>query len=95
MEFMVAVAQVVSHEADVSEALSAVMLPKGVRLLRFSLDSDWSGDPAVHIVYGVSKKIPLTKARVRELVALSRAAADAVDQVQLDRHTYVTFDDVR
>jgi hypothetical protein len=29
------------------------------------------------------------------LVALSRAAADAVDKMQLDRHTYVSFDDVR
>jgi hypothetical protein len=95
MERMAALATPTPQEAAVAEALSTVTPPKGVRLLRFALDTDWSGDPAVHVVYGVSKKIPLTKARVRDLVALSRAAADAVDKMQLDRHTYVSFDDVR
>jgi hypothetical protein len=92
---MAALAHPSPQEADVEQALSTVTPPKGVRLLRFALDTDWSGDPAIHVVYGVSKKIPLTKARIRDLVTLSRTTADAVDKVQLDRHTYVSFDDVR
>jgi hypothetical protein len=92
---MAALAQPTPQEAAVAEALSTVTLPKGVRLVRFYFDNDWSGDPAVRVVYGVSKKIPLTKARVRDLVSLSDAASRAVDQLNLDRFTYVTFDDVR
>jgi hypothetical protein len=92
---MAALAQSVPQEAAIADVLASVPLPKGVRLLRFYFDSDWSGDPAIRVVYGVSKKIPLTKARVRDLVALSRAAADTIDTLHLDRFTYVTFDDLR
>jgi hypothetical protein len=92
---MAALVQSTPQEALVADALATVSLPKGVRLLRFYFDSDWSGDPAVRVVYGVSKKIPLTKARVRDLVALMREAENAIDILHLDRFAYVTFDDVR
>ena len=92
---MAALAQSTPQEALVAEALGNVTLPKGVRLLRVYFDTDWAGDPAIRVVYGVSKKIPLTKARVQDLVVLSRAAAKATDELHLDRHTYVNFDDVR
>jgi hypothetical protein len=92
---MAALAQPTPLEASVAEALATVSVPKGTKLLRFYFDSDWAGDPAVRVVYGVSKHVPLTKARARELAALSRAAQAAVDKLQLERFTYVTFDDVR
>jgi hypothetical protein len=92
---MAALVQSTPQEAAVAEALASVALPKGVRLLRFTLDNDWSGDPAVHVVYGVSKKIPSTKANINQLVLLSRAVRDAVDELRLDRFTYVSFEDVR
>jgi hypothetical protein len=92
---MAALAQPTPQEAAITEALASVALPKGVRLLRFALDNDWTGDPAVHVVYGVSKKIPDTKANIKKLVDLSRAVREAVDELRLDRFTYVNFEDVR
>ncbi len=84
-----------AQEKRVREALETVRLPQGVRLLRFSLDTDHTGDPAVRVVYGVSRRFPLTAARGRELAALSRATADAVLNGGVDRFAYTTFEDVR
>jgi hypothetical protein len=92
---MAALAQPTPQEASVADALASVALPKGVRLLRFALDNDWTGDPAVHVVYGVSKKIPPTKANINKLVLLTRSVQAAVDELRLDRFTYVGFEDVR
>ena len=90
-----ALVAVSAQEELVKEALATVSLPKGVRLLRFFFDTDHTGDPAVRVVYGVSKKVPLTARRGRELAALSQATSFAIRDTGIDRFAYTTFDDVR
>lgn len=82
-------------EAMAREVLSGLQLPKGVRLIRIFFDSDWSGDPATRVVYGVSKRLPLTKLRVRELTKLSVATETALETVREGGSVYVSFEDVR
>jgi len=92
---MAALAQVNPLETTAREVLAGLILPKGVRLLRVFFDSDWSGDPATRVVYGVSKGVPLTKARVRQLTALSVATESALASIREGGSVYVSFEDVR
>jgi hypothetical protein len=82
-------------EMTIREIVNKVVPPKGVRLRRIYFDNDHSGDPSVYIVYGVSKKIPLTKSRVRSLSALSNAVADPIWDLPSGPIPYVRFEDVR
>jgi len=92
---MAALAQVNPLETTAREVLTRLSLPKGVRLLRIFFDSDWSGDPATTVVYGVSKSLPLTKPRVRQLTELSIATESALSTIREGGLVYVLFEDVR
>ena len=92
---MAALAQVNPLETTAREVLTGLSLPKGVRLLRIFFDSDWSGDPATRVVYGVSKSLPLTKPRVRQLTELSVATESALAAIREGGSVYVSFEDVR
>ncbi len=78
-----------------ASAIDSVPTPDGVRLQRFFFDSDHSGDPAIRVVFGVSKKIPLTKRRVTTLTQFRIAVGDALWKLSLGPIPYVTFEDVR
>jgi hypothetical protein len=92
---MATLAQVNPLEATARTILAGIALPKGVRLLRIFFDSDWSGDPATRVVYGVSKRHPLTKLRVHELTKLSIATESALAAIREGGLVYVSFEDVR
>jgi hypothetical protein len=92
---MAALAQINPLETSAREVLTRLALPKGVKLLRIFFDSDWSGDPATTVVYGVSKSHPLTKARVRQLTELTVATESALASIREGGLVYVWFEDVR
>jgi hypothetical protein len=92
---MAALAQVNPLETTAREVLAGLSLPKGVRLLRIVFDSDWSGDPATTVVYGVSKSLPLTKARVRQLTELTVATESALSSIREGGLAYVWFEDIK
>jgi hypothetical protein len=92
---MAALAQPDVMETTILGIVDSIPPPKGVRLRRVYFENDHSGDAAVYIVYGVSKKFPLTKARVRELTALSDAVTDPIWNIRNSPIPYVKFEDVR
>jgi hypothetical protein len=90
---MAAIAQPATREALVAEAVRSVSLPKGVRLKQIFFDTDHAGDLALRVIFSVSRKTPLTAARLRALAGLDRKVADAVRPLQLGALTYVRFTD--
>lgn len=84
-----------AQEDLIKEALASVAIPKGVRLLRFFFDTDHTGDPAVRVVYGVSKRAFPSMVGGRDLSELSLATAIAIRQTGIDRVPYTDFKDVR
>jgi hypothetical protein len=92
---MAALAQPDLLEASIREIVDSIVPPKGVRLRRIYFDNDHSGDPAVYIVFAVSKKVPLTKPRIRSLSALSNAVTDPIWNMPSAPIPYVRFEDVR
>ncbi len=91
--FVMPVSDLSRQEAAVQAVVSGVAVPAGVHLQEIRLDTDHSGDPAVYVFYRVSKRIPLTKKRVRELVAFQDAAASAIDALHTGRFPYIRFVD--
>ncbi|MES2391817.1 MAG: hypothetical protein V4555_09255 [Acidobacteriota bacterium] len=82
-------------ETTIRGIVDSIVPPKGVRLRRIDFANDHSGDAAVYIVFAVSKRIPLTKARVRDLSSLSDTVADPIWQLPDGPIPYVRFEDVR
>ena len=75
----------------VEDAVRSVEVPKGVELRRIAFDNDFGGDPAIRVVYGITRRIALTKARVRELTDFKLAVGDRIWSLQTGRIPYVTF----
>jgi len=92
---MVALAQPIPQEVAVAEAVRSLPLPKGVRLKTISFDEDHSGDPAVYVIFAVSKQYGLGPARIRSLTALRESVLRAFDGLGLDQLCYVRFVDVK
>jgi hypothetical protein len=92
---MAALAQPVAQEALVEQAVRSIAIPEGIRLRRIVFDTDHSGDTAVYVMFGVSKKFELTPARVRKLGTLRRAVTDKIDELNIGRLPYVVFEDAR
>jgi hypothetical protein len=92
---MAALAQSVPQEAAVADLLGTLELPKGVRLRKVFFDTDWSGDPAIRIVFVNSLKYPLTKQRIDLLSDLMVRAARLVNAAWPDHFAYVTFDEAK
>ncbi len=90
---MAALAQPVSQEAAVTDLLGTLELPKGIRLRRVFFDTDWSGDPAIRIVFVNSLKYPLTKQRIDLLSDVSLKAARIINRAWIDHFAYVTFEE--
>ncbi|HEX4154151.1 MAG TPA: hypothetical protein VHY48_00935 [Acidobacteriaceae bacterium] len=90
---MAALAQSVTREALVNEAVKSIPLPKGVKLSQIFFDSDHAGDLALRVIFSVSRKNPLTAARLRTLAKLDEKVADAVRPLQLGALSYVRFTD--
>jgi hypothetical protein len=92
---MAALAQPVPQEAAVAEMVRSLTLPKGVRLKTTFFDVDHSGDPAVYVVFAVSKQYGLGPARIRSLTSLRERVLRAFDSLGLDQLCYVRFVDVK
>jgi hypothetical protein len=90
---MAALAQPVPQEAAVTELLSTLELPKGVRLRRVFFDNDWSGDPAIRIVFVNSLKYPLSKQRINQLSDVKNRARRVVNAAWPDHYAYATFEE--
>ena len=84
-----------SEETVFTSAVASVTPPTGVRLRRLALDTDFTGDPAVRVVYGVSKKVPLPRKRAQSLASFSRNVANKLWDLSTERIPYVTFEDVK
>ena len=89
------VAEMLRQQESVKSVVSALDVPRGVRLRNVEFRPDNSGDPAVYITFAVSKKITLTEARLEEIAKLRRAATNAVDALQTSLLPYVHFQDQR
>jgi hypothetical protein len=92
---MAALAHPVPKEAEVEAVIRAVPLPEGVSFENLVFDTDYVGDPAIRVKFSVSKKTPLTPARVRELARIHDKVADAVRPLQVGALTYVRFTDAK
>jgi hypothetical protein len=79
----------------VEEAVKSVPTPRGVRLRRIYFDTDSTGDPAIYIVFAVSRRLGVAPARIRSIGDLQDAVREAVDAVQADRIPYVRFEDAK
>ena len=79
--------------ATVQSAVAEVQLPAGVHLQEVRLDTDHTGDPAVYVFYRVSKRIPLDKKRISELVQLQDAVTSTLDLLKTGRLPYIRFVD--
>lgn len=94
-EGMAALAQSSSQEHVITETIRSVPAPDGVRLRRFFFDRDHTGDPAIRVIFGVSKKYDLTKQRLSELNQFRVNVGRALWNASEDRIPYVTFEDAK
>jgi hypothetical protein len=90
---MAALPQVDPIEMLLDQTVKAVPVPKGVLLRRIYFDTDSTGDPAIYIVYAVSRRLGIAPAAVRSIGTLENAVSEAVEALHLDRIVYVRFED--
>jgi hypothetical protein len=88
---MAALATPTPLEAIVEETVKSFTPPKGIRLHRVYFDEDHTGDPAIRVIFVVTRKIELTKQRVQELSDFRLAVADALWKLQTERIPYVRY----
>jgi hypothetical protein len=88
---MAALATPTPMEVAVEETVRSFMPPKGIRLHRVYFDEDHTGDPAIRVIYVVTRKVELTKQRVKELSDFRRSVASALWELQTGRIPYVTY----
>jgi hypothetical protein len=92
---MAALAHPSPQEAVVEKEIRSLSMPKGVRLRTVSFDTDHSGDPAVYVVFTVSKQQGFGPARIRSLGVLRNFVFGVIDNLNLNRLCYVRFVDVK
>lgn len=95
IQVMAALAQRSPQEVAVEERLRSVELPRGVKLKAAFFDLDYSGDAAIYVVFSVSKQLGLGPARIKSLGQLRERVFAMLDEMGLDRLTYVRFVDVK
>lgn len=82
------------EEPEVRELLAEVPLPAGVELQRIDAGEDWTGEPAMHIVLGVSQSVPLTKERVSDLRRVMQRIDNKMIDAGMPKWPFVHFVDV-
>jgi len=88
---MAALAQPVPQEAEIAEVVAAVPAPKGVRLKRIFFDNDHAGDPAIRVIFTLTRRGPSDKARMSTLTDFRIAVRDRLWDLQTGRIPYVRF----
>ncbi len=92
---MAAVAQV-DEEVLVREVIGGIDPPPGVRLRYINLNYvDSTGDLAVQVVFGVSKRIPLTEQRIANLSRFKRALAESITLLGLPKWPLINYVETR
>ena len=81
----------IDEEALVREKIAELPLPKGVKFKHITKAVDWTGDPSFEIYFSVSKKIPLTKRYLTELVRVESDLKDRIFALKLERWPFVRF----
>jgi hypothetical protein len=95
IEAMSMVAPSILDEETVAKAVDSVLRPQGVSRGRISFDLDHAGEPAIRVIFPVSKKIALTPSRVTELAEFRRSVRDAVRALGSASFPYVSLEDAR
>lgn len=75
--------------------LAVVERPEGVGDPDPLFGTDHSGDAAVHIIFPVTTKIKLTKARISRLANFSEKVHDRVRELGLKEIAYVRFREIK
>jgi hypothetical protein len=83
------------QEESVKQAIDGIALPPGVKFRGMDFGFDHSGDPALYLVYGVSKRLGFGAARMRLLHQFDREVTDASYQTGIERLVYVRFEDTK
>ena len=76
------------EDALVIEQIRQIKLPEGVTFKRIEQSQDWTGYPMLRVFFSSSKRVPLTKKRVKELAALQMEVFDRVISLDLGKWPY-------
>lgn len=86
----------IDHDRQlVEKALSSIALPVGVGKPTIDFGPDHSGDASVRLTFPVSRKVALTKARVKQLTALSLSLQQFLYARDIERIPYIRFSETR
>jgi hypothetical protein len=79
-------------KAEIADAIASVPAPKGVRLDRFFFDNDHAGDPAIRVIFTLTRRGgPSDKERISTLTDFRIAVRDRLWDLQTGRIPYVSF----
>lgn len=79
------------EESLIRDFVAQTTLPVGVRFKRVDQAIDSSGEPALRIIFAVSRKFPLNKKRVNDLSDLKNALQDKVFRANIAKWPFVNF----
>jgi len=91
---MAAFAQPTPLEAlkeTVAHAIAEVPMPKGVRLERIFFDNDHAGDPAIRVIFALTRRGPSDEERMNVLTDFRIAVRDRLWDLQTGYIPYVNF----
>jgi hypothetical protein len=90
---MTSAAVQLDEESLIREQIAQIDLPDGVRFKRIVDGFEWTGEPAWHIYFAVSKQIPLTKRFMQRLGAIRNDLDARIFRLQSGKWPFVHFEE--
>jgi len=81
------------EESLIREQVGQIDLPDGVRFKRIVDGFEWTGEPAWHIYFAVSKQIPLTKRFMQRLSAIRKDLDARIFPLESGKWPFVHFEE--